>query len=179
MEISYGAENFKLVKKNQKGGAVPFLNGTWRTLLKIYLFKSSKNNHIGVRDMVLQQSLQNTRWTRIFDNKSCLWFQYHAIFFTIFYSFVTITFHYLQVTFKKNDPESHVWPKVHYQHCYLPLRRAQELETLCCVIFDSASCFKIVDDLIVQHHFNGWNNWVTLASILDSDTFIEEQPICN
>ena len=25
----------------------------------------------------------------------------------------------------------------------------------------------------------GWNSWVTLASILDSDTFIEEQPGCN
>ena len=36
--------------------------------------------------------------------------------------------------------------------------------------------FFMFDQSTVQHHFCGWNNWVTLASILDSDTFIEEQP---
>ena len=45
--------------------------------------------------------------------------------------------------------------------------------------FYSTSCLEIVDHLTVQYHFNGRNNGVTLASILDSDTFIEEQPINN
>ena len=33
----------------------------------------------------------------------------------------------------------------------------------------------MVDHSTVHHYFYGWNNWVTLASILNSDTFIEEQ----
>ena len=41
--------------------------------------------------------------------------------------------------------------------------------------FDNTGCFMMVDYSTVQHHFYGWNNWVTLASILDSDTFIEER----
>ena len=43
-------------------------------------------------------------------------------------------------------------------------------------IFDNTSYFMMVDHSTVQHHFYDWNNWVTLAPILDSDTFIEEQP---
>ena len=35
----------------------------------------------------------------------------------------------------------------------------------------------LVDHLTVQRHFYGWNNWVALASILDFDTFIDEQPV--
>ena len=46
---------------------------------------------------------------------------------------------------------------------------------LVAAFFDNTSCFMMVDHSTVQHHFYGWNNWVTLASILESDTFIEEQ----
>ena len=49
---------------------------------------------------------QNTIWSRIFVNTNCLWYQYQAIFYTILYSLVTITFHYQQMTNKKWPWES-------------------------------------------------------------------------
>ena len=46
MKISGAAWNFKVVLKSEKGSALPFQNGTWRTLLKTYVFKATKNNHV-------------------------------------------------------------------------------------------------------------------------------------
>ena len=53
----------------------------------------------------------------------------------------------------KNDPESHIWPQVHYNDCYLPQRPTQEIETVCCGIFDNTSCFIMGDHSTVQHHY--------------------------
>ena len=72
MKISGCAGNFKVVLKSLKGSAAPFYNGTWRTLLKLYVFKATKNNHVSEKEMVLQQNPQNTRWARIFVNNNCL-----------------------------------------------------------------------------------------------------------
>ena len=42
MKISGCAGNFKVVLKSLKDSAAPFYNGTWRTLLKLYVFKATK-----------------------------------------------------------------------------------------------------------------------------------------
>ena len=117
---------------------MPFWNGTRRTLPEIYIFKASKNNHVNEKEMVLQQSHQNTRWARIVV-KDCLWNQYQAIF-----SYMTkcslSTFVIKIHTAIKNSP---LWHFSHYK------------------LFWNSWSFNSTASLY------GWNNWVTLASILD------------
>ena len=127
-------------------------------------------------------TLVRKRWffskvLRIQDGQeNCLWYQYQVIFYTILYSLVTTTFRYQQMTIQK-------WP---WESCMTkgPLltllsvikTHTRDRNSLLWPFFDNTSCFMMVDHSTVQHHFYGWNNWVTLASILDSNTFIEEQP---
>ena len=90
------------------------------------------------------------------------------------YSLMTITFHYQQMTIKKMT-----LGVMHYQRfiiniviCHKDPHKRLKLFVVAFFtnLFYDGWSFRSTES------FYGWNNWVTLASILDSDTFIEEQP---
>ena len=151
MKISGGAGTSKVVLKSKKVVLRHSKMGHGEHCSR-YVFKATKNNHVSEKEMVLQQSPQNTRWARMFVYKNCLWYQYRVIFHT---------FHILQpydhnIPLSADDNQKMTLGVMHYQRFIINIvichKDPHKRLKLFVVAFFDNTCFMMVDHSEVLNH---------------------------